>query len=104
MLTGPYVDIRVTNSENAEYNLDAVFLSPHKFVGAAGGTPGVLVAKRCLFSNDIPTFAGGGTVKYALAFAIATMMRRTIVVIALYCLQMHGHSSSDIRQVPHSHM
>ena len=66
VLAGPYVDIRVTDSENVEYNLDAVFLSPHKFVGAAGGTPGVLVAKRRLFSNDIPTFAGGGTVKYTL--------------------------------------
>ena len=63
MLLGPYVDINVSNSDNPELSLDAVFLSPHKFVGAAGGTPGVLVAKRRLFSNDIPTFAGGGTVK-----------------------------------------
>lgn len=60
---GPYMDIKMTNPKDPELNIDAVYLSPHKFIGAAGGTPGVLVAKRCLFTNDVPTLAGGGTVR-----------------------------------------
>ncbi len=42
---------------------DAVFLSPHKFVGGPG-TPGVLVVKRHLLTNRVPTVPGGGTVSY----------------------------------------
>jgi hypothetical protein len=42
---------------------DAVFLSPHKFIGGPG-TPGVLVAKRALFSNAVPSVPGGGTVAF----------------------------------------
>ncbi len=40
---------------------DAVFVSPHKFIGGPG-TPGVLVAKRGLFRNAVPSVPGGGTV------------------------------------------
>ncbi len=42
---------------------DAIFLSPHKFIGGPG-TPGVLVAKRSLFTNRVPAIPGGGTVAY----------------------------------------
>ena len=42
---------------------DAVFVSPHKFVGGPG-TPGVLVAKRALFANRTPTVPGGGTILF----------------------------------------
>ena len=42
---------------------DAVFLSPHKFIGGPG-TPGVLVAKRWLFDRPIPSVPGGGTVVF----------------------------------------
>jgi hypothetical protein len=42
---------------------DAIFLSPHKFPGGPG-TPGVLVAKRHLFANRVPSTPGGGTVAY----------------------------------------
>ena len=42
---------------------DAVFLSPHKFIGGPG-TPGVLIAKRHLFHNSVPATPGGGTVQY----------------------------------------
>jgi selenocysteine lyase/cysteine desulfurase/tRNA(Ile)-lysidine synthase TilS/MesJ len=40
---------------------DAVFISPHKFPGGPGA-PGVLVAKRSLFVNEVPCEPGGGTV------------------------------------------
>jgi selenocysteine lyase/cysteine desulfurase len=42
---------------------DAVFISPHKFVGGPG-TPGILVAKRSLFRNRVPSVPGGGTVLF----------------------------------------
>ena len=42
---------------------DAVFVSPHKFVGGPG-TPGVLVAKRWLLRNRVPTVPGGGTILF----------------------------------------
>jgi hypothetical protein len=40
---------------------DAVFISPHKLPGGPGA-PGVLVAKRVLFANSVPSEPGGGTV------------------------------------------
>jgi selenocysteine lyase/cysteine desulfurase len=42
---------------------DAIVISPHKFIGGPG-TPGVLVARRELFRNRVPTSPGGGTVAY----------------------------------------
>jgi len=42
---------------------DAIFLSPHKLIGGPG-TPGLLVARRELFHNRVPTEVGGGTVAY----------------------------------------
>jgi selenocysteine lyase/cysteine desulfurase len=42
---------------------DAIFLSPHKFIGGPG-TPGVLVGRRELFRNRVPSVPGGGTVAY----------------------------------------
>ena len=58
----PYVDIDMRPSDEMAY-MDAIFLSPHKFVGGPG-TPGVLVARRALFRNRVPTVPGGGTVWY----------------------------------------
>ncbi|KAL5012515.1 hypothetical protein ScPMuIL_011066 [Solemya velum] len=40
---------------------DAVFISPHKFVGGVS-TPGILIAKKSLFRNQVPDGCGGGTV------------------------------------------
>jgi selenocysteine lyase/cysteine desulfurase/tRNA(Ile)-lysidine synthase TilS/MesJ len=40
---------------------DAVFFSGHKFVGGPG-SPGVLVIKKRLLANAVPTVPGGGTV------------------------------------------
>ncbi|MDG4820995.1 aminotransferase class V-fold PLP-dependent enzyme [Asanoa sp. WMMD1127] len=56
---GPYVDIDMAGK-------DAIFLSPHKFVGGPG-TPGVLVVRRHLLRNRVPTVPGGGTVDYVNA-------------------------------------
>jgi selenocysteine lyase/cysteine desulfurase len=60
----PYVAIEMgsTADDNLAY-CDAVFISPHKFIGGPG-TPGVLVARRELFTNRVPVVPGGGTVTY----------------------------------------
>ena len=42
---------------------DAIFISPHKFIGGPG-TPGVLVVRRELLANRVPVVPGGGTVMY----------------------------------------
>ena len=61
---GPYVQITMNASEpgGLDYK-DAIFMSPHKFIGGPG-TPGVLVAKRHLLKNTVPGQPGGGTVRY----------------------------------------
>jgi len=61
----PYVDIDMTappSGAAASYK-DAIFLSPHKFIGGPG-TPGVLVVRRQLLTNRVPVVPGGGTVMY----------------------------------------
>ncbi|XP_014783863.1 uncharacterized protein LOC106878996 [Octopus bimaculoides] len=40
---------------------DAVYFSPHKFVGGIS-TPGILIAKKYLFKNSTPEGCGGGTI------------------------------------------
>jgi len=61
---GPYVPIRVGESVPGRGDhKDAVFLSPHKFVGGPQ-TPGVLVVRRDLVANAVPTAPGGGTVAF----------------------------------------
>ena len=61
---GPYVPIRVAASApGAGDHKDAVFLSPHKFPGGPQ-TPGVLVVRRDLVRNAVPTVPGGGTVAF----------------------------------------
>jgi selenocysteine lyase/cysteine desulfurase/CRP-like cAMP-binding protein len=58
---GPYLPIDMNPAPDA--TKDAVFISPHKFIGGPG-TPGVLVAKRGLFRNSVPSVPGGGTVAW----------------------------------------
>ena len=61
---GPYVPVRVAASApGADDHKDAVFLSPHKFPGGPQ-TPGVLVVRRDLVRNPVPTVPGGGTVAF----------------------------------------
>jgi selenocysteine lyase/cysteine desulfurase len=55
---GPHIDIDMLGDD-----LDAVYLSPHKYVGGPG-TPGILTARRSLFRNRVPSVPGGGTVLY----------------------------------------
>ncbi|GGP55748.1 aminotransferase class V-fold PLP-dependent enzyme [Saccharothrix coeruleofusca] len=61
---GPHVPIRVRESAPGRRDhKDAIFLSPHKFIGGPQ-TPGVLVVRRGLVANAVPTAPGGGTVAF----------------------------------------
>ncbi len=57
----PYVDIEMYGPGTSVK--DAIFISPHKFIGGPG-TPGVLVVRRELMANRVPVVPGGGTVMY----------------------------------------
>jgi len=59
---GPYVPIDMHPADE-EARIDALFISPHKFVGGPEGS-GVLVANRKLFRCSKPERPGGGSVDY----------------------------------------
>jgi len=60
--SAPYVDIDMHPADKME-QLDAIFFSPHKFLGGPGSA-GVLVFNKELYKNEIPDMPGGGTVKW----------------------------------------
>jgi len=58
----PYVEIDMNRDAHSYF--DAIFFSPHKFLGGPG-TSGVLVFNENIYRKDLPpTTAGGGTVRY----------------------------------------
>ncbi|WP_221090087.1 aminotransferase class V-fold PLP-dependent enzyme [Deinococcus aquaedulcis] len=59
--SAPYVTIDMKPGQPDGY--DAVFLSPHKFVGGPG-TPGLLCFRQELYRLTVPSTAGGGTVSF----------------------------------------
>lgn len=63
--SGPYVSIDVAGTGEGDH-IDGIFLSPHKFVGGPGSS-GILVIRKALCRNPIPSVAGGGTVSYVTA-------------------------------------
>ena len=58
----PYVDIDMHPDKKGSH-LDAIFFSPHKFLGGPGSS-GVLLFNKKLYNNLIPDNPGGGTVGY----------------------------------------
>jgi len=58
----PYIDIDM-HTEDKNAALDAIFFSPHKFLGGPG-TSGVLIFNKKLYKNMIPDHPGGGTVSW----------------------------------------
>ncbi len=57
----PYMNIDMNPGNNL--HKDAIFISTHKFIGGPG-TPGILIAKKELFSNEVPVVPSGGTVHF----------------------------------------
>ena len=58
----PYVPINIHPEDPLE-KLDAIFFSPHKFLGGPG-TSGVLIFDSKLYNKKIPDHPGGGTVDW----------------------------------------
>lgn len=60
--SAPYVNINM-HPENPMEKLDAIFFSPHKFLGGPGSS-GVLIFDSSLYHRDEPDQPGGGTVDW----------------------------------------
>ena len=60
--SGPYVAIDM-HPQGPDAYLDAIFFSPHKFLGGPG-TSGVLIFNKNLYKNNVPDCPGGGTVSW----------------------------------------
>lgn len=60
--SAPYIDINMHPQDEGAY-LDAIFFSPHKFLGGPGSN-GVLIFDSKLYKNKIPDHSGGGTVDF----------------------------------------
>jgi selenocysteine lyase/cysteine desulfurase len=60
--SAPYADINM-HPENPLQKLDAIFFSPHKFLGGPG-SPGVLIFDAQFYQNKVPDQPGGGTVTW----------------------------------------
>ncbi|MCB0474429.1 MAG: aminotransferase class V-fold PLP-dependent enzyme [Flavobacteriaceae bacterium] len=60
--SAPYVDIDM-HPEDPQARLDAIFFSPHKFLGGPGSS-GVLIFNNTLYTNTVPDHPGGGTVVF----------------------------------------
>ncbi|MNZ59797.1 putative cysteine desulfurase [compost metagenome] len=61
--SAPYVDINMHPADKLE-KLDAIYFSPHKFLGGPG-TSGVLIVDSRLIRSEIPDHPGGGTVLWS---------------------------------------
>ena len=60
--SAPYVKIDM-HPQNEAQRLDAIFFSPHKFLGGPGAS-GVIIFTKELYQNKIPDNPGGGTVTW----------------------------------------
>lgn len=60
--SAPYIDINMHPEDPLE-SLDALYFSPHKFLGGPGSS-GILIFKPELYQNRVPDNPGGGTVDW----------------------------------------
>lgn len=60
--SAPYVRVDM-HPKDPEEKLDAIFFSPHKFLGGPGSS-GVLIFDSKLYQNEVPDLPGGGTVDW----------------------------------------
>ncbi len=60
--SAPYIDINMHPAKETQ-KLDAIFFSPHKFLGGPG-TSGILIFDTELYHNAVPDNPGGGTVDW----------------------------------------
>jgi selenocysteine lyase/cysteine desulfurase len=60
--SAPYVDVNM-HPANPKQKLDAIYFSPHKFLGGPGSS-GILIFDKKLYQNKVPDQPGGGTVTW----------------------------------------
>ena len=61
--SAPYVAIDMHPPQYPDGYLDAIYFSPHKFLGGPGAS-GILIFNAALYDNKVPDNPGGGTVKW----------------------------------------
>jgi len=61
--SAPYIHIDMHEDDAKERYLDALYFSPHKFLGGPGSS-GILLFNKKLYKNRIPDIPGGGTVDW----------------------------------------
>lgn len=61
--SAPYVDIDMHPADDEMKKLDAIFFSPHKFLGGPGSS-GVMIFDQTLYNSPSPDNPGGGTVDW----------------------------------------
>ncbi|KRP05612.1 MAG: selenocysteine lyase, partial [Sphingobacteriales bacterium BACL12 MAG-120802-bin5] len=60
--SAPYIPINM-HPERPEERLDAIYFSPHKFLGGPGSS-GIVIFNKALYNNQVPDHPGGGTVDW----------------------------------------
>ncbi|MCK4879952.1 MAG: aminotransferase class V-fold PLP-dependent enzyme [Bacteroidales bacterium] len=60
--SAPYMDMNMHPDDPME-KLDAIFFSPHKFLGGPGAS-GVLIFDKAMYTAEVPDNPGGGTVDW----------------------------------------
>ncbi len=60
--SAPYTDINM-NPDDPMEKLDAIFFSPHKFLGGPGSS-GIMLFDKSLYKSSVPDHPGGGTVDW----------------------------------------
>ena len=60
--SAPYMEINMHPKDPRE-KLDAIFFSPHKFLGGPGSS-GVLIFDKAMYTAEVPDNPGGGTVDW----------------------------------------
>ena len=65
--SAPYFKINMHPKDEAE-KLDAIYFSPHKFLGGPGST-GILIFNPALYNLHVPDHPGGGTVAWTNPWA-----------------------------------
>lgn len=60
--SAPYLDINMHPGDEME-KLDAIFFSPHKFLGGPGSS-GVMIFDSKIYNREVPDHPGGGTVDW----------------------------------------
>jgi selenocysteine lyase/cysteine desulfurase len=88
MCSAPYVEIDMRSGEMGGY--DAVFLSPHKFVGGPG-TPGILLMNKALYrlAGTPPSTCGAGTVAYVNGFSEEVSHYLSLVPASQTCVSIY---------------